>query len=131
MSCPLSTAIGTLPGGRALLATGRDDGTVRLWDPVALLRDACGQYRDWAELRENERRASKMLDVLEFKLPADPLEQLTIDELRWTNEELRAESLRRIRIIMGELNPDSLTLDESCNLLALLKSFMERRGGVL
>lgn len=66
-----------------------------------------------------------------FKLPDDAFRGLDIDELRWTNAELQTEALRQIRSIVRTITPEDLTHDECADLLALLKSFVDRRGDVL
>jgi hypothetical protein len=82
----------------------------------ALLRDGEEpDARDFAELREHERHA-----VIRRRAALRPLETAT-------NDELRTESIRRIRNIMGMLHLDDLTLQECGDLLELLHQMVDRR----
>jgi hypothetical protein len=82
----------------------------------ALLRDGEEpDHRDFAELEEHERHA-----VIRRRAALRPLETAT-------NDELRTESIRRIRNIMGMLHLDDLTLEECGDLLELLHQMVDRR----
>jgi hypothetical protein len=56
---------------------------------------------------------------------------LTDFELRETLEVLRQERLRRIGYMIPELDPQDLTLEECRDPSRPLRSFKDRRGGVL
>jgi hypothetical protein len=82
----------------------------------ALLRDDDKpEHRDFAELEEHERHA-----VIGRRAASRRPETAA-------NDELRTESIRRIRDIMGQLHLNDLTLQECGDLLELLHQMIDRR----
>lgn len=96
----------------------------------ALLRSDDDPDRDIAEERE-VLVISKTLGAMGIKVPAEALVGLSDDDLEYADADLRTEAASRIKSIMTAMAPEELTLDECADLLSLLNSFVNRRGGVL
>jgi hypothetical protein len=101
----------------------------------ALIRRDDDESRDVAERREYERIAAergitKVAKELGFRLPGDALAGLADEDRRWAEDELHGEAVRRVQSIMGAVAPEDLTLVELGELIPLLRSFLDRRGGV-